>query len=53
VFNRAYADFAEHYHTHIDPCRSASPKDKAYASYCTSSGVIESDLSGCFRHGCL
>jgi transposase len=28
VYNRAYADFAEHYHTHIDPCRSAAPKDK-------------------------
>lgn len=28
VINRAYADFAEHYRTHIDPCRSASPKDK-------------------------
>jgi len=35
VFNRAYADFAEHYHTHIDPCRSASPKDK---------GKIERDV---------
>ena len=30
-----------------------APNMKAYASYCTSSGVIESDLSGCFRHGCL
>lgn len=28
VYNRAYADFADHHHTHIDPCRSASPKDK-------------------------
>jgi transposase len=28
VINHAYADFAEHYHTHIDPCRSSSPKDK-------------------------
>jgi hypothetical protein len=28
VFNRAYADFAEHYHTHIDPCRSVAPRDK-------------------------
>jgi hypothetical protein len=31
VFNRAYADFAEHYHTHIDPCRVASPQDKGKA----------------------
>jgi hypothetical protein len=28
VFNRAYQDFAEYYHTHIDPCRAASPEDK-------------------------
>jgi transposase len=28
VLNRAYADFAEHYHTHIDPCRTAAPRDK-------------------------
>jgi transposase len=28
IFNRAYADFAEYYHTHIDPCRAASPEDK-------------------------
>jgi hypothetical protein len=28
LFNRAYADFAEYYHTHIDPCRAASPRDK-------------------------
>jgi transposase len=28
IFNRAYADFAEYYHTHIDPCRTASPLDK-------------------------
>lgn len=28
VFNRAYADFAEYYDTHIDPCRVASPEDK-------------------------
>jgi len=28
VYNRTYADFAEHYRTHIDPCRTASPKDK-------------------------
>ena len=28
VFNRAYADFAEHYHTHIDPCRTVAPRDK-------------------------
>jgi transposase len=28
ILNRAYADFAEYYHTHIDTCRTASPKDK-------------------------
>ena len=28
VLNRSYADFADHYHTHIDPCRTASPTDK-------------------------
>jgi transposase len=28
LLNRAYADFAEYYHTHIDPCRAASPGDK-------------------------
>ena len=28
IFNRAYADLAEHYGTFIDTCRIASPRDK-------------------------
>ena len=33
---RTYGDWAEHYHTVIIPARPAKPRDKAYASYCTS-----------------
>jgi transposase len=34
--NRAYAEMAEHYGVLIDPCRAGRPKDKAYATDCTS-----------------
>ena len=34
--NRAYAEMAEHYGVLIDPCRAGKPKDKAYATDCTS-----------------
>jgi transposase len=34
--NPTYRDFAEHYGTAILPARAAKPKDKTYASYCTS-----------------
>ena len=30
-----------------------APNMKAYASYCTSSGVIDNSLSICFRYACL
>lgn len=33
---RTYRDWAEHYQTVVIPARPAKPRDKAYASYCTS-----------------
>ncbi len=35
--NRSYAELAEHYDTTVIPARPRKPKDKDYASYCTSS----------------
>ena len=34
--NRAYGEMAEHFGVLIDPCRAGKPKDKAYATDCTS-----------------
>jgi hypothetical protein len=34
--NHAYAELAEHYKCLIDPARAAKPKDKAWATDCTS-----------------
>jgi transposase len=34
--NTAYLDFTRHYGTALVPARPRKPKDKAYASYCTS-----------------
>jgi transposase len=36
TIQRTYADWARHYGTAIVPARPAKPRDKAYASYCTS-----------------
>lgn len=33
---RTYAEWAQHYHTVVIPARPAKPRDKAYASHCTS-----------------
>jgi len=35
--NRSYAEMAAHYGTAIVPARPYKPRDKAFASYCTSS----------------
>ena len=51
--NRTYREMTEHYGCFVDPARVRRPKDKAYASYCTSSDLIESGLSSCFRYACL
>jgi len=37
LLNRGYAELAHHFGCLIDPARSAKPKDKAYASNCSSS----------------
>jgi transposase len=36
LVNRSYAELAEHYGVLLDPCRVRKPKDKAYATDCTS-----------------
>jgi hypothetical protein len=35
LLNRGYAEFAQHFGCLIDPARSAKPKDKACAPYCS------------------
>ena len=37
--NPTYRDLAEHYGVAIIPARPYRPRDKAYVSYCTLSGV--------------
>jgi hypothetical protein len=43
MVNRTYADLARHYGTAISPARPHHPKDKAIASYCTSSWRLRGD----------
>jgi transposase len=48
VLNRAYADFAEHYHTHIDPCRAAAPRDKGKVEpACRQTGAMCRPYENC------
>ena len=41
--NRTYQELAEHYDTAILPTRPRKPRDKATASYCTSSWWLRGD----------
>ena len=39
--NPTYHNFAQHYGFGVLPARPYKPRDKAYVSYCTSSGLRE------------
>src|SRR5213594_2053370 len=41
--NRTYAELARHYGAVVIPARVATPTDKAYASYCTSSRLCNGE----------
>ena len=39
--NRTYQEMAAHYGVAVVPARPVKPRDKAYVSYCTLSGLRE------------
>jgi len=41
--NPTYQEFASHYRVAVMPTRPRKPRDKAYVSYCTSSGLSEGE----------
>ena len=43
LINATYADMAAHYRVAVLPARVYHPRDKAYASYCTSFGGLHGD----------
>jgi transposase len=44
LLNRSYAELAAHYRTLIDPARALKPKDKAWATDCTSWLDVREDV---------